>query len=131
VTDTAPEDVPNARFYLDADVPHGAAVVGGALGLDIVAARDAQPTLPQDDPVHLMRAAADQRIMVTYNRNDFLMATRDAFQSNAPHAGLLILTRRLPRDPARVAHALERWVAKRRQEHCWPMQPFEVAFLSE
>jgi hypothetical protein len=131
VTGTAPEEAPNPRFHLDEDVPHGAAAVGGKLGLDVVAARDAHPTLPQDDPVHLMRAAAEGRIMVTYNRNDFLVATRDAFQTNAPHAGLLILTRKLPRDPARVAHALERWVARRKQERCWPMQPFEVAFLSD
>lgn len=120
-----------ARFYLDEDVPHGAAGVGAALGLDVVAAKDAQPSLPQDDPVHLAAAARDHRIMVTYNRDDFLAATRDAFQSNAPHAGLLILTRKLPRSPARVAHALERWVAQRREEGSWPMQPFEVAFLSD
>lgn len=125
----APREVPGARFYLDEDVPHGAAQIGAALGMDVVAARDAHPSLPQDDPVHLMTAARDHRIMVTYNRNDFLAATREAFQSDAPHAGLLILTRRLPRDPARVAHALERWVAKRKEEGCWPMQRFEVDFL--
>lgn len=121
----------DARFYLDEDVPHRAAEVGSALGMDVVAARDAQPSLPQDDAVHLAAAARDRRIMVTYNRNDFLAATRDAFASGGPHAGLLILTRRLPRDPARVAHALERWVAKRREDGGWPMQPFEVDFLSD
>jgi hypothetical protein len=119
-----------ARFYLDEDVPHTAAQVGAALGLDILAARDAQPSLPQDDPVHLRAAAQDQRIMVTYNRNDFLVATHDAFTSSGPHAGLLILTRKLPRDAARVAHALERWVKKRRAEGGWPMQRYEVDFLS-
>jgi hypothetical protein len=130
VTDTAPREEGEARFYLDEDVPHGAAKIGGALGLDIVAARDAHPTLPQDDAAHLLTAARDGRIMVTYNRNDFLLATREAYQTNGPHAGLLILTRKLPRDPARVAHALERWVARRRKEGTWPMQRFEVTFLS-
>jgi hypothetical protein len=120
-----------ARFYLDEDVPHGTADIGASLGLDIVAARDAQPNLPQDDLTHLLSAGKDSRIMVTYNRNDFLVATRDAFMANAPHAGLLILTRKLPRDSARVAHGLDRWVAKRKEEGSWPMQPFEVAFLSD
>ena len=120
-----------ARFYLDEDVPYTAAEVGAAPGLDVLAARDAQPSLPQDDPVHLETAARDGRIMVTYNRNDFLVATRDAFASSEPHAGLLILTRKLPRDAARVAHALERWVEKRRAEGAWPMQTYEVAFLSD
>jgi hypothetical protein len=112
-----------AHFYLDEDVPHGAATIGAALGLDIVPARDAQSSLPQDDPVHLHAAAFDQRIMVTYNRDDFILATRDAFAAGLPHAGLLILTRKLPREPGRIAHALQRWVKERRSAGRWPMQP--------
>jgi hypothetical protein len=118
------------RFYLDEDVPHGTAEVGGALGLDVVAARDAQLSLPQDDPIHLRTAAGDQRIMVTYNRNDFLVATRDVFSAGAPHAGLLILTHKLPRDSHQIAHALARWVRRRKLENAWPMQEYEVDFLS-
>jgi hypothetical protein len=49
--------------------------------------------------------------MVTNNRNDFLLATREMFQAGRAHAGLPILTRKLPRGPVRIAHALERWVA--------------------
>lgn len=105
-------------------------MAGGAAGLDILAAKGAQPSLPQDDPVHLRNAARDERIMVTYNRDDFLAATRDAFASSGPHAGLLILTHRLPRDPARIVHALSGWVEKRKAAGAWPMQPYEVDFLS-
>ncbi|CAN5877684.1 hypothetical protein BH23GEM9_BH23GEM9_08390 [soil metagenome] len=68
--------------------------------------------------------------MVTCNRDDFLVATRAAFTSGSPHAGLLILTRKLPRDPERIAHALKRWVERRRAEGGWPMQEYEVDFLS-
>ena len=121
---------PTPRFYLDEEVPHSCVKVGTVLGLDMVAARDAQPSLPQDDPVHLRTAAQDGRIMVTYNRNDFLVATRDAFAASAPHAGLLILTHRLPRDPARIAHALARCVERREAAGVWPMQPYEVDFVS-
>lgn len=120
-----------ARLYLDEDVPHGAAAVATALGLDVVAAKGVHRTLPQDDGVHLATAGRDRRVMVTYNRDDFLFATREAFQTGGPHAGLLVLTRRLPRDPARVAHALDRWVAARIARGSWPMQPFEVDFLSD
>ena len=119
-----------ARFYLDEDIPHGAAGVGVALGLDIVPAKDAQPKLPQDDPVHLQAAALDQRIMVTYNRDDFIRATRDAFAAGLPHTGLLILIRKLPRDSVRIAHALSRWVESRKAGGRWPMQPYEIEFLS-
>ena len=118
------------RFYLDEDVPHTVADVGAALGLDHLSAKDAQSCLPQDDPIHLRTAAQDRRILVTYNRNDFLVATRDAFSSGGPHAGLLILTHKLPRDSTRVAHALARWVEQRKKQGAWPMQPYEVDFLS-
>lgn len=121
----------SARFYLDEDVPHRTAQIGAGMGLDILAARSAHSSLPQDDPVHLRAAADDQRIMVTYNRNDFLVATRDAFAASGAHAGLLILTRKLPRDPARIARALQRWTERRRSEGGWPMQQYEVDFLSE
>jgi hypothetical protein len=80
--------------------------------------------------VHLRAAAQDRRIMVTFNRDDFLAATHDAFASSGPHAGLLILTHRLPRDPARIVHALARWVEKRKETGAWPMQDYEVDFLS-
>jgi hypothetical protein len=122
--------VKGARFYIDEDVPYSCAEAGEALGLDIRSAKDAQSSLPQDDPVHLRSAGQDQRIMVTYNRDDFLAATHDAFASCSPHAGLLILTHRLPRDPSRIVRALARWVEERREAGAWPMQEYEVDFLS-
>jgi hypothetical protein len=127
VASTAP-DVP--RFYLDEDIPYAAAAIGSSLGLDIVATKDANQSLPQDDAAHLRTAARDRRVMVTYNRDDFLAATRDAFASAAPHAGLLILTHKLPRDAGRLARALAGWVASRRADDTWPLQEYEVDFLS-
>lgn len=109
-------------------MPHATAAVAVALGLDVVAAIQVQPSLPQDDPVHLQTAAEDARIMVTYNRDDFLHATMEAFTLGQPHAGLLILTRRLPRDPVRIAHTLATWGASRQAASAWPMQPYEVDF---
>lgn len=130
MTGSARKGPAEPRFYLDEDVPHTTTEVGAALGLDMLSAKDAQPSLPQDDPVHLRTAAQDRRIVVTYNRNDFLVATRDAFSSGGPHAGLLILTHKLPRDPDRIAQALARWVEKRKRQGGWPMQEYEVDFLS-
>jgi hypothetical protein len=127
---TEADRAPAARFYLDEDVPHETARIGFALGLDILPARDAQRSLPQDDDVHLHAAASDQRVMVTYNRDDFIRATRDAFAAGLPHSGLLILTRKLPRDPGRIAHALSRWAERRTKAGHWPLQSYEIDFLS-
>lgn len=115
------------RFYLDEDVPLAAAQIGRSLGLDIVSAHEVGPT-PRPDEVHLALAAAAQRILVTYNRNDFIEATRDAFAAGKAHAGVLILTHKLPREGARVAHALVRWARGSRATEA--LQPYEIRFLS-
>lgn len=128
--DRPAESPPPYRFYLDEDVPKDAATIGRSLGLDVVSA-DAIGPLPRPDVEHLAIAAADGRIVVTYNRDDFLEATRDAFAAGRPHAGLLILTHKLPRDAARVAHALLRWAVAAPQRHGPPpLQPYMVDFLS-
>ena len=112
------------RFSLDEDVPPSAAEIGRALGLDVVSAREVGPT-PRPDPEHLAAAAGDRRVVATYNRDDFIEATRDAFAAGKPHAGVLILTRKLPRDGARIAHALKRW-----GDTAEPLQPYGIDFLS-
>jgi hypothetical protein len=112
------------RFYLDEDIPHSAAEIGRGLGLDVVAAAE-RGLNAVPDGVHLAAAASEGRVMVTYNRDDFLAETRDAFALGRPHAGVLILTWKLPRQAAPIAHALARWAA----DH-GPMQPYTVDFLS-
>lgn len=114
----------SARFYLDEDLPYTAATVARSLGVDVIAAVEHGPT-PRPDGEHLREAAAQGRIVVTYNRNDFIEETRDAFAAGKPHAGVLILTYRFPRDPGRIARALQRW-----SEANGPMQPYEIQFLS-
>jgi predicted nuclease of predicted toxin-antitoxin system len=111
------------RFYLDEDVPPSAARIARGMGLDVVAAAEVGP-LPRKDPEHLAIAAADRRVVVTYNRNDFQKATLDFFAAGKPHAGVLVVVRSIPRDGAAVAHALQTWSAGRR-----PLQPYEVQFL--
>ena len=112
------------RFYLDEDLPPSAADAARAMGLDAVAARDVGPT-PRPDPVHLAAAAADDRTVVTYNRNDFIEATRAAFSVGGPHRGVIILTHRLPRDPGRIARVLRDWVDRREV----PLPDYAILFL--
>ena len=112
------------RFYLDEDMPPRAAEVGRDLGLDVVSALEAGKT-PRPDRERLSAAASAGRIMVTYNRDDFILETRDAFGAGRPHAGVLILTRKLPRQGARIGQALVHWA----NDH-GAMQPYEVQFLS-
>lgn len=100
------------RFYLDEDVGLRVAMVARGLGLDVVAAQEAGRTgLSDYDQLRL--AASDQRILVTFNRNDYIHWTREFFRGGLPHRGVLILSRSLPRDrPEPAAHALARWASE-------------------
>ena len=124
-------DARGFRFYLDEDVPPSAAAVATGLGLDVASAYHVGP-VPRPDAEHLAAAAADGRIVVTYNRDDFIACTRDAFAAGWRHSGVLILTRKLPRDPARVAHALARWVAKAEATYGPPpLLAYSIDFVSD
>lgn len=97
------------RLYLDADLSPRIGVIGRGLGLDVVSAH-AVGMAEADDADQLARAAAEHRVLVTRNRDDFLALTLEAYQERAPHAGVLLVPGVEPSHGAsRVAHALRRW----------------------
>jgi predicted nuclease of predicted toxin-antitoxin system len=117
-------DVESWRFYLDEDMPASAAHIGRSLGLDVVATGEVGHT-GWPDAEQLDWAAAESRVMVTYNRDDFLELTLSSLAAGKPHAGLLIVVASVPRQGAVIAHALQRLAVDRP-----PLQPYEVQFLS-
>ena len=113
------------RFYLDEDVPGSAANIARGLGLDVIATFE-RGMSGREDEDQLALAASEGRILVTFNRDDFMDETLAAFAAGKPHAGVLVLTRKMPRDGARIAHALERW-----SREMPALQPYAVGYLSE
>lgn len=100
------------RFLLDEDVNPAVARVARGLGLDVISVHEIGRTGSSDDE-QLRFATGDGRILVTRNRDDFIVLTRTAFATNRPHAGVLIVVRRLPNHrPAVVAHALATWARR-------------------
>lgn len=78
------------------------------------------------DDEQLRFAAAESRIFLTRNRDDFIKLTVSFFHSATPHAGVLIVPRGLPNDaPRRIAAALRRW-----HERSLQMHPYCIDFLS-
>lgn len=120
------------RYLLDEDVPPKAGEVARGLGLDVVSVHDLGRLAWADDD-QLRAAAADGRIFVTYNRNDFLHWTVEFFRAGRPHAGVLILSRTVARDrPERIAHALLRWAEDMtRRLGDAPLPAYHVGFISE
>jgi len=114
------------RFYLDADLSPKIAVIGRGLGLDVVSAHEVGMTEAVDAD-QLARAAAEGRVLVTRNRDDFLALTLAAYHDRAPHRGLLLVREIAPsRRASRLAHALGRWAAARTT-----VASYEVDWLPE
>jgi hypothetical protein len=94
------------RFCLDEDLPPGIAVVARGRGLDILSSHECgRNSLPDEEQLRL--ATAEGRCLVTRNRDDLLRLTLKFFESEEPHAGVLIVSRSLPnRDVAGIVAAL-------------------------
>jgi hypothetical protein len=112
------------RFYLDEDVPPLAAEVGRGLGLNVASVNE-EGHRGWPDEKQLAWAASQSRILVTYNRDDYLELTRVSLAAGKPHAGVLIVVPSVPRKGVVIAHALQRFSSGRT-----PLQAYEVQFLS-
>ena len=84
-------------FLLDQDTPHDIAYSLQALGHQVVTLREVLPVDSCDEAV-LSQAQANNWVMVTCNRDDFLALAR-----SQPHAGIIILIRRSSRVAERSA----------------------------
>lgn len=120
------------RFLLDADLRPAIAVVARGLGVDIVSAHELRFGDLPDDEV-LRWAAAEGRVTVTRNRDDFLEWTTVFLQRGEPHGGVLIVPTHLSiQRPERVAHALRRWADATAERLAGaPFGPYGVDWLHE
>jgi len=97
------------RYLLDEDVHPEAAVAARALGLDVTSVHE-MGRRGRTDYDQLRLAAADGRIFVTRNRDDYITLTVESFRTAEPHHGVLILPHTLPNaQPGRIARALAAW----------------------
>lgn len=99
------------RYLLDEDVNPAVSEAARTLGLDVLSVHEiGRAGLAFPDEAQLHFAAAERRIIVTRNRDDFIRLTRDFFQAGQAHYGVLVVPHTLPnRDPGRIARALKQW----------------------
>ncbi len=100
---------PALRYLFDEDVNPEVARIAARLGFDVVSVHDLGRR-GLSDLDQLRFAAMDGRIVVTRNRDDFIVLTVDAFRAGDPHHGVLILPHTVRNDrPAEIARVLEAW----------------------
>jgi hypothetical protein len=113
------------KYYLDEDLSPDIAAAGRARGIDVISAHECGARGLSDE-AQLAKAASEGRCLVTFNRDDFLHLTRQAFDALRPHCGVLIVPPHLRYDQygaiaeALVAHA-----------GAFPdgLPPYSIAFL--
>lgn len=113
------------RFLLDEDLNPAIAEIARGLGLDVLSVHEINRRGFVDEE-QLRFSAAEERIFLTRNRDDFIQLTLRFFQTGDPHAGLLIVPHSLPNHrPERIAHALKRW-----HDRAGDPGPYFIDFLS-
>lgn len=116
------------RFLLDEDLPPLAAETARGLGLDVVSVHELG-RIGLSDPAQLRFAAAEGRVMVTRNRDDFIRLTAEFFRTGESHPGLLIVSRAIPSSkPERIAHALRSW-SEAREDNPQSFGEYSIDFL--
>jgi predicted nuclease of predicted toxin-antitoxin system len=112
-------------FYLDEDLSQRVAAVARNGGVDATSSHECgRDGLPDSEQLRL--AAAEGRCVVTRNRDDFTVLTVQCFERQSPHAGVLIVARRLAHAGAEgLAQALIAYA----HDHQDGLPPYTIDYL--
>jgi len=113
------------KFYLDEDISPRVSEILRKKGVDAVSAHEVD-MLQASDAEQLSYAAAEGRVMVTRNRDDFITLTVQYFDDLKPHKGLIIVPHTIPGfDFSKLASQL----AKFSKAHPEDLEPYTIEFL--
>ena len=88
------------KLYLDEDVSSSVSSLLRSRGYDAISAQEVGH-LAWSDPEHLTYAAAQRRVLVSYNAQDYFPLTKQWFLSHQDHAGVIISHRQYSRARSR------------------------------
>ena len=100
------------KVCLDEDISPDVAAVLRSMGVDATSVHEAGRQGFSDREL-LELASAEGRVLVTRNRNDFILLTQEFFAKGSPHAGVLIVPWTIPPDNFRlVGKRIARYVKR-------------------
>jgi predicted nuclease of predicted toxin-antitoxin system len=113
------------KFYLDEDISPKIAEKLREAGVDAVSAHEAAMLEASDDE-QLVYAAANECVLVTRNRYDFIALTVQFFENLQPHCGLIIVPHAVRgSDIVKLVSLLREFAAS----HAGDLEPYTVEFL--
>ena len=114
------------KLFLDEDISPKVAVILRKKGVDALSAHESG-MLEASDEEQLAFAVADERAMVTRNRDDFITLTVQFFEDLKPHKGLIIVPHTIPGSEFSKLAAL---LVKFSKGFPKDMEPYTIGYLA-
>jgi predicted nuclease of predicted toxin-antitoxin system len=114
------------KYYLDEDISPKVAELLRERGVDAVSAHD-KGMRGVSDEEQLEEAAKEERVLVTRNRDDFILLSVRFFEDLKPHHGLLIVPHSIPGSDFNL---LARLLSEYAQKHPQGLGPYTIEFVS-
>jgi predicted nuclease of predicted toxin-antitoxin system len=114
------------KLYLDEDISPKVSVILRKKGMDALSAHETG-MLEASDEEQLSFAAAEGRVMVTRNSDDFITLTVQFFDDFKPHRGLLIIPHTIPGSEFSKLATL---LVKISKEYPQGLEPYTIEFLT-
>jgi predicted nuclease of predicted toxin-antitoxin system len=113
------------KLYLDEDISPTVAAILRKKGMDAASAHETG-MLEASDEEQLSFSAAEERVMVTRNRDDFITLTVQFFEALKPHKGLIIIPHTIPGSEfSKLAALLVRFA----KDYPHGLEPYTIEFL--
>ena len=113
------------KLYLDEDISPKVSIILRQKGMDAVSAHETG-MLEASDEEQLSFAAAEGRVMVTRNRDDFITLTVQFFDDLKPHRGLIIIPHTIPGSEFSKLATL---LVKFSKDYPQDLEPYTIEFL--
>ena len=114
------------KYYLDEDISPKVAELLRRTGVDAVSAHE-KGMLGVSDEEQMIAAGSEGRVLVTRNRDDFIMLTVRFFEDLRSHYGLIIIPYSIPGSNFSL---LARILSKHAQKHPEGLDPYSIEFVS-